>query len=70
MAAKYRVVQVKGSTPEVFIVVGIDFAKSSITSTSEAMPESKMREHLRAGGASATDIDAWITQARKYPSST
>ena len=33
MATKYRVVQVKGARPETFIVVGIDFETTAITST-------------------------------------
>jgi len=67
MATKYRVVKVKGVTPEKFIVVGIDFAQSTITSTSEAMLEADMKNSLQKAGASATDIKAWIEQARKYP---
>jgi len=67
MATKYRVVQVKGSKPETFIVVGIDFEKSSIVSTSESMNEVVMRRYLEDTGASQKDIEAWIAQARKYP---
>jgi len=67
MATKYRVVQVKGSKPETFIVVGIDFAQSLITSTSSSMHEAEMRTYLEKAGASPKDIQAWIGQARKYP---
>jgi hypothetical protein len=67
MATKYRVVQVKGAKPETFIVVGIDFAASTITSTSESMQESAMRSYLEKAGASKKDVEAWIDQARKYP---
>jgi len=67
MAIKYRVVQVKGSKPETFIVIGIDFATSAITSTSESMYETEMRGYLQKQGAAKKDIDAWIKQARNYP---
>ena len=67
MATKYRVVQVKGAKPETFIVVGIDFGASLITSTSESMQEPAMRTYLQKAGASPKDIEAWIDQARKYP---
>jgi len=67
MATKYRVVKVKGVTPEKFIVVGIDFGQSTITSTSEAMLEAEMRGYLQKAGAAEADIKAWIEQARKYP---
>ena len=67
MATKYRVVQVKGAKPETFIVVGIDFGQSAITSTSESMHEADMRAYLQKAGASTKDIEAWIEQARKYP---
>jgi hypothetical protein len=67
MATKYRVVQVKGAKPETFIVVGINFDKGAITSTSASMQEKEMRGHLEKVGASKKDIEAWIEQARKYP---
>lgn len=67
MAPKYRVVKVKGSKPETFIVVGIDFSESAITSTSEAMLETEMRGYLQKSGASEAEINTWIAQARKYP---
>lgn len=67
MSTKYRVVQVKGAKPETFIVVGIDFAASAITSTSESMQEAEMRSYLQKQGASKKEIDAWIDQARHYP---
>jgi hypothetical protein len=67
MAPKYRVIQVKGTSPETFIVVGIDFQKQAITSTSESMHEPEMRTYLEKSGASKKDIDAWIDQARHYP---
>lgn len=67
MATKYRVVQVKGAKPETFIVVGIDFEESAITSTSASMQEAEMRSYLQKAGASARDVAAWIEQARKYP---
>jgi hypothetical protein len=67
VANKYRVVQVKGTKPETFIVVGIDFAASAITSTSESMHEPEMRTYLQKQGASNKDIDTWIDQARHYP---
>jgi hypothetical protein len=67
MATKYRVVQVKGAKPETFIVVGIDFEASSITSTSASMQETEMRSDLQKTGASAKDTTARIEQARKYP---
>ena len=67
MATKYRVIKVKGTKPETFIVVGIDFDAAAITSTSEAMLETEMRGYLQKAGASEKDIKAWIDQARKYP---
>jgi len=67
MATKYRVVQVKGTKPETFIVVGIDFATNTITSTSASMHEPEMRSYLQKQGASNKDIDTWIDQARHYP---
>jgi len=67
MATKYRVVQVKGAKPETFIVVGIDFDQSAITSTSASMQEKEMRAYLEKAGASKQDIDTWIAQSRSYP---
>jgi len=67
MATKYRVIKVKGTKPEMFIVVGIDFGQSAITSTSEAMSESAMRGYLQKAGASEGEIKSWIDQARTYP---
>ncbi len=67
MATKYRVIKVKGTKPETFIVVGIDFAASKIASTSEAMLETEMRGYLQKAGASAKEVDTWIEQARTYP---
>jgi hypothetical protein len=67
MSTKYRVVKIKGTKPETFIVVGIDFDANAITSTSEALTEPKMRAYLQKAGASEKDINAWIEQARGYP---
>ncbi|HET9408144.1 MAG TPA: hypothetical protein VFO39_12970 [Candidatus Sulfotelmatobacter sp.] len=67
MATKYRVVKIKGTNPETFIVIGIDFNESAITSTSEAMPEPAMRRYLQKSGAPEKDINTWIAQARSYP---
>lgn len=67
MATKYRVVQIKGAKPDTFIVVGIDFENSAITSTSESMREPEMRVYLQKAGASGNDIKTWIDQARSYP---
>jgi hypothetical protein len=67
MSTKYRVVQVKGTKPETFIVVGIDFTANTITSTSESMQEPEMRTYLQKQGASKKDMDTWIDQARHYP---
>ena len=68
MATKYRVIQVKGAKPETFIVVGIDFAQHTITSTSESMPEAEMRTYLKKAAASEKETNEWIAQARAYPS--
>lgn len=68
MATKYRVIKVKGTKPETFIVVGIDFAQSTITSTSESMSEAEMRSYLKKAGASEKETNEWITQSRNYPS--
>ena len=67
MAIKYRVIKVKGAKPETFIVVGIDFAASTITSTSESMSEADMRAYLKKAGASDKETTSWIEQARTYP---
>jgi hypothetical protein len=67
MATKYRVIKVKGTKPETFIVVGIDFAQNAITSTSESMPETEMRAYLKKAGASEKETNEWIAQARTYP---
>ena len=67
MATKYRVVKVKGTKPETFIVVGIDFEEHKIVSTSESMAEAAMRGYLKNAGASEKDVNKWIEQARQYP---
>ncbi len=67
MAAKYRVIKIKGAEPEAFIVVGIDFGESAIKSTSATMSEAEMRAYLQQAGASPSQIGDWIEQARKYP---
>ncbi|MFZ0808179.1 MAG: hypothetical protein WAN03_18450 [Candidatus Sulfotelmatobacter sp.] len=69
MATKYRVVQIKGAKPETFIVLGIDFPKSTITSTSNSMSEAEMRTYLHKAGAPERDVNTWLEQARNYPSS-
>jgi hypothetical protein len=66
MASKYRVIKVKGLDPESFIVVGIDFGKHLIKSTSVAMSESELHEHLRQAGATPEEIRTWIEQGRSY----
>jgi hypothetical protein len=60
-------VQIKGSRPETFIVVGIDFENGAITSTSQSMPELELRTYLQKTGASEKDVNTWIHQARSYP---
>ena len=67
MAAKYRVVQIKGANPELFIVVGIDFDEHTIRSTSRSMPEAELQEHLRQAGATPDEISTWVGQAKTYP---
>jgi hypothetical protein len=67
MATKYRVVKVKRTNPETFIVLGIDFETGEITSTSEAMAEPEMRVYLQKSGAPEKDVNSWIEQARSYP---
>jgi hypothetical protein len=67
VATKYRVVKVKGTKPEMFIVVGIDFDAHNITSTSEAMQENHLRTFLMKQGAAEKDINQWIDQGRHYP---
>jgi hypothetical protein len=67
MATKYRVIKVKGSNPESFVVVGIDFAEHTIKSTSIAMAESELRDHLRQAGATVEEIQTWVEQGRAYP---
>ena len=67
MPTKYRVIKVKGSEPESFIVVGINFGEHSIVSTSKAMHEPALRAYLTDAGASEDQINAWIQQGRAYP---
>jgi|GEM_PF-1705887 hypothetical protein len=67
MATKYRVLQVKGTQQESFVVVGIDFEAGTITSTSEMMREQEMRTYLEKSGASPKEIEGWMDEARKYP---
>jgi hypothetical protein len=67
MATEYRVVKVKATSPETFIVVGIDFERGEITSTSESMREPELRVYLQKTGASEKNVNAWIGQARSYP---
>jgi len=67
MATKYRVIQVKGAKPELFIVIGIDFDQHRIKSASAAMPEDELREHLRQTGAMPSEISGWLEQGRTYP---
>jgi len=67
MATKYRVIQVKGAKPELFIVIGIDFEAHRIKSASAAMPEDELREHLRQAGATPAEISGWLDQGRTYP---
>jgi len=67
MAIRYRVIKVKDSEPEKFIVIGIDFSQHMVKSTSRAMEEPELREHLHQAGATEDQIKAWIHQARAYP---
>jgi len=67
MSIRYRVIKVKGSEPERFIVIGIDFSEHMVKSSSRAMEEAELREHLREAGASDDQIKAWIQQGRAYP---
>ena len=67
MSTRYRVLKVKGSEPETFIVVGIDFGEHIVKSTSKAMAESDLRAYLQDNGANEDEIKAWIQQARSYP---
>ena len=67
MSIRYRVSKVKGSEPEKFIVIGIDFSEHLVKSSSRAMEEAELREHLREAGASDDQIKAWIQQGRAYP---
>jgi hypothetical protein len=67
MSIRYRVIKVKGSEPEKFIVIGLDFSEHMVKSSSRAMEEAELREHLREAGASDDQIKAWIQQGRAYP---
>ena len=67
MSTRYRVIKVKGSEPEEFIVIGIDFGEHLVKSSSRAMEEPELREHLREAGATEDQIKAWIQQGRAYP---
>ena len=63
MATKYRVIKVKGSNPESFVVVGIDFTEHLIKSTSKAMSESELRDHLRQAGATPEEFRSGSNRA-------
>jgi hypothetical protein len=67
MSTRYRVIRVKGTEPETFIVIGIDFGEHIIKSTSKAMAEPELRIHLHEAGASEDQIKAWLQQGRTYP---
>jgi len=67
MSIRYRVIKVKDSEPERFIVIGIDFGEHRVRSTSRAMEEPELREHLHEAGATEDQIKAWIQQGRAYP---
>jgi hypothetical protein len=67
MSIRYRVIKVKDSEPEKFIVIGIDFGEHMVKSTSGAMEEPELREHLHQAGATEDQIKAWIQQGRAYP---
>jgi len=66
MSTRYRVIKVKGTEPETFIVIGIDFGEHKVTSTSKAMAEPDLRAYLQDTGANEDEIKAWIQQARSY----
>jgi hypothetical protein len=67
MSTRYRVIKVKGSEPEGFIVIGIDFGEHKVKSTSKTMSEADLRVHLHDAGATDDQIKAWIQQGRAYP---
>ena len=67
MSTRYRVIKVKGTEPEAFIVIGIDFGEHMVRSTSKTMLEDELRTHLHEAGASEDEIMAWIQQGRNYP---
>ena len=67
MSTKYRVIKVKGTEPESFIVIGIDFGEHKVISTSRTMEEPALRAHLHEAGAGEDQINAWIQQGRTYP---
>jgi hypothetical protein len=67
MSTRYRVIKVKGSEPEGFIVIGVDFGEHIIKSTSRTMTEDELRAHLHEAGATDDQIKAWIQQGRNYP---
>lgn len=67
MATKYRVIKVKGSQPEAFIVVGIDFDEHRIKTASATLSEAELRKQLSLVGATTEEVDTWVEQGRNYP---
>ncbi len=67
MSTRYRVIKVKGSEPEAFIVIGVDFGEHIVKSTSRTMLEDELRVHLHEAGATEDEVKAWIQQGRNYP---
>jgi hypothetical protein len=67
MATRYAIAMLKGKTPEMFVVVGVDFQKGEPRLMSKAMSELEIRQHLAKQGASRQKIDEVIERARENP---
>ena len=69
MKIQYAVVAVKGSDPELFMIIGTgsDAPTGKIGALSKPFSEPELREHLAFNGMSPEEITAAIDQARKDP---
>jgi hypothetical protein len=66
MAPRFAVGMIKGSNPELFVVVGVDWAKGEPTYMSTGALESTMRKQLEKAGATPRDVDEAIEWGREH----
>jgi hypothetical protein len=69
MVIQYAVAAVKGSDPEAFMIIGMDFdaRNAKMGSLSKSFSEPELREHLALHGMTPEEITAAIDQARRDP---